>query len=404
MTEPQTPPPDPPEGPPPPPAPPARPLLRRDHDKRIAGVAGGVADYLGLDATVVRAAFVVLLFFGGTGLPLYLVGWAVLPSPSRPQSHAEVWFGRGNRGTVAVVALVAVLLIAVGNDHPGSDGVLWGLALVFIGWVLFRADRRITAGVAGAPTAGGVGAPPGHSTWHGRGGTDPTVVGPPVASMPPPDALPRHVPPPRPPRDRSMLGRITIGAGLTVLGAAALLDQIRAVPVDPAQYAGLALTVTGLGLVVGAWVGRAYRLIPIGLLLVPILLLTSIDPLPLDSGVGQLGYAPQDLDEVEESYSLGIGQMDLDLSSVTFTEAPTTVTISVGVGDTTVIVPDEATVSLSGQMRAGEMRLFELVTVGRPFVDPIGVTDEGKKGGGRLQLEINNGVGQLTVRRETGGF
>ena len=62
----------------------------------IAGVAAGVADYLGVDPTVVRIVFVVLAFVGGTGLPLYLAGWLLIPDPDRG-SIAAAWLHPGDQ-------------------------------------------------------------------------------------------------------------------------------------------------------------------------------------------------------------------------------------------------------------------------------------------------------------------
>ena len=44
-------------------------------DKKLAGVCGGVAAYMNLDATLVRAAFILLTLFTGVGLIAYLVLW-----------------------------------------------------------------------------------------------------------------------------------------------------------------------------------------------------------------------------------------------------------------------------------------------------------------------------------------
>lgn len=44
-------------------------------DKKLAGVCGGVAAYMNLDATLVRAAFILLTLFTGIGLIAYLVLW-----------------------------------------------------------------------------------------------------------------------------------------------------------------------------------------------------------------------------------------------------------------------------------------------------------------------------------------
>lgn len=54
-------------------------LERSAEDKWIAGVAGGLAKELGIDATIVRVVFAVTSVFWGGGILLYLVLWAVMP-------------------------------------------------------------------------------------------------------------------------------------------------------------------------------------------------------------------------------------------------------------------------------------------------------------------------------------
>jgi phage shock protein PspC (stress-responsive transcriptional regulator) len=54
----------------------------------LAGVASGVARYLGLDVTIVRIAFVVLTVVGGAGIPLYLAGLLLIPEQGSDQSIA----------------------------------------------------------------------------------------------------------------------------------------------------------------------------------------------------------------------------------------------------------------------------------------------------------------------------
>jgi len=68
---------------------PERVLLRRSYtDRMLAGVAGGLARYFGVDATIVRIAFVVLTLFGGAGIPLYLAGLLLIPDEGSDQSIA----------------------------------------------------------------------------------------------------------------------------------------------------------------------------------------------------------------------------------------------------------------------------------------------------------------------------
>ena len=53
-------------------------LRRSSDDKMIAGVAGGIARYLGVDTVIIRVIFLVLLFTGA-GFLIYLIGWIAIP-------------------------------------------------------------------------------------------------------------------------------------------------------------------------------------------------------------------------------------------------------------------------------------------------------------------------------------
>lgn len=59
--------------------------LTRSHDhKMIAGVCGGIADWLGWDPTAVRILYIILSIFPGAGIPgilVYIVLWLVMPEP-----------------------------------------------------------------------------------------------------------------------------------------------------------------------------------------------------------------------------------------------------------------------------------------------------------------------------------
>lgn len=48
-------------------------------DKKLAGVCGGIGDFLDIDPTLVRIAMVFLVVACGMGLMAYLVIWAVTP-------------------------------------------------------------------------------------------------------------------------------------------------------------------------------------------------------------------------------------------------------------------------------------------------------------------------------------
>lgn len=54
-------------------------LYRSRDDKIIAGVCGGLAEYLNTDPTLVRLALAMLILFAGSGLLLYLVCAIIIP-------------------------------------------------------------------------------------------------------------------------------------------------------------------------------------------------------------------------------------------------------------------------------------------------------------------------------------
>jgi phage shock protein PspC (stress-responsive transcriptional regulator) len=63
-------------------------LRRPVQDSVVAGVAAGLARYLGVDVMVIRIAFVVLTLFGGAGIPLYLAGLLLVPEEGSEVSIA----------------------------------------------------------------------------------------------------------------------------------------------------------------------------------------------------------------------------------------------------------------------------------------------------------------------------
>jgi len=65
------------------------PLYRPFQDRMLAGVAAGIARYLGVDVTVVRIVLAVLAVVGGLGVPLYLAGWLLIPEEGSEQSIAS---------------------------------------------------------------------------------------------------------------------------------------------------------------------------------------------------------------------------------------------------------------------------------------------------------------------------
>ncbi|MBI4090296.1 MAG: PspC domain-containing protein [Candidatus Kerfeldbacteria bacterium] len=72
-------------------------LYRSRSERVIAGVAGGLGHYFGIDPTLVRIAFIVLTFLWGGGLFAYLALWVIVPL----EGKAEVEPSLGKRVRLA---------------------------------------------------------------------------------------------------------------------------------------------------------------------------------------------------------------------------------------------------------------------------------------------------------------
>lgn len=66
-----------------------RSLRRSAGDRLIAGVAGGLAEYLDVDVVLVRVALVALALIGGLAVPLYLAAWLLVPEEGTDESVIE---------------------------------------------------------------------------------------------------------------------------------------------------------------------------------------------------------------------------------------------------------------------------------------------------------------------------
>ena len=69
-------------------------LRRSGDDRMLAGVAGGIARYLGADVTLVRVIIAALVLFTGAGAALYLAAWLLIPADGEDESVAAAWIAR----------------------------------------------------------------------------------------------------------------------------------------------------------------------------------------------------------------------------------------------------------------------------------------------------------------------
>ena len=54
-------------------------LYKSNKDKKVDGVCGGIAEYFDVDSTLIRLAWVLFCFIGGSGLLAYLIAAIIIP-------------------------------------------------------------------------------------------------------------------------------------------------------------------------------------------------------------------------------------------------------------------------------------------------------------------------------------
>ena len=434
-------------------------LIRPKQGRYIAGVSGALARATNTDPVLWRVLLAVLGVMSGVGVLLYLIGWLVIPSEGEPASPIESLLGKGRSGMspLAVVVLggAAVLTFA----FIVQDGVRAGLlaAAVILAAVLLikRGQSSSTAPEAATtdfrqPPAEGPAPAPGYPQPAAPGfetapfattpaattsfattpaaaatATEPVTEqlpprppqstyrppfaphgpyaqqAPPIPPMPPMPPVPQvpSVPPlPRRPRERSKLGRLTFFAVIVVIGLMAAIDMAGA-SIAVSAYFAAALVTIALGLVVGAWLGRARGLIALGLI-AALGLIVSTGAENLGGRIGNSVYRPLTLQAVADRYDYAVGNATLDLRQVDFTGQRQNVTVTMKVGQLKVLLPETVDTTATIRMENGRAQVLGKNFDGRE-IDGQQVSDLGSDGtgGGTLNLNLQMDTGNLEVLR-----
>ena len=258
-------------------------LRRSTTDRYFAGVAGGLGRHLDLDPTIIRVLLAVLTFFGGAGLLIYIAFWLFVPEDGRDRAPIEL--GSEMRIVVIIVAAVIAASLVLGTPFFGNDAglsfpliPLLVIGLIGLGIYTTREQRRKSPNRNEPPPPWGSTTPPTTPEGSTMSATDTRVDSvqhtgqQPPAWMPPPP--PAYVPPARPRRTGLLLFWPTLALIAIGLGLLGIYDISNAVTIS--AYAALAVTVTAVMLLVGAFVGRPGGLIALGLASSLALLITSI--------------------------------------------------------------------------------------------------------------------------------
>lgn len=390
-------------------------LRRSTSDHKVAGVAGGLGRATGIDPLIYRIVFVIVSIFAGVGVLLYGVAWLLLPEDGQPESPGEkLAHGRGDGSVVAPIVVTVIGLPFVGGFAQGgsSNGlVVAGTIGAIAAFLVLRRIRTVpAAAVPGIPE--GPAAPVAPAPWASTSATSPAQTSvsltkpepttyaerrPHVPPFGPPSYLPTPEPVVRPKKQRSHLPSITLSAALLVSGALWVLPLND----DNQRHAAIvlagAVTVLGLGLIVGGLFGHTRRVILLAIPLTVALLITSSD---LHGGFGDRDWHPVTAQAASErTFQLYGGNAELDLSDLHPASGQTIVVrADVHAGRLAVTAPREVTMDVRTTHRVGETSLPDTVSVNnqndvRTFA--------GAADAGTLILELHVTYGYLEVRRAT---
>jgi phage shock protein PspC (stress-responsive transcriptional regulator) len=110
----------------------------RSKDRKIAGVCGGIADSLNIDPVIVRAVFLCLLLFGGSGLIIYLVLLIVMPEADSYTDYIEVdEAGEAKKVKQEPMGKTEASDKKIERRMVNTGSVIFGLLLIFLGIFFF---------------------------------------------------------------------------------------------------------------------------------------------------------------------------------------------------------------------------------------------------------------------------
>jgi phage shock protein PspC (stress-responsive transcriptional regulator) len=362
--------------------------LARPHEGRmVAGVCRGLGDYFDVDPVIFRVVLAVLAFFGGAGIIAYGAGWLLIPDADSSSTRLEHWLRgrRGDRRRDALIVVGALVVFAVfTNNFLFSVRFNYAFAVVAV----VVAATALVVHVAGpsattdrtadappyapgtwTPTASSTWTPPGSSTWS---------------------------PAPTARRTRSWLGPLTLGATMLTAGVFGIVAASGAAHPQPADVLAACVGVVGLGLLVGAVVGRArLMLIPIGLLLVACLAVADALPRNLTWTSGDRTWTPVGA-AVQSRYVVGAGDATLDLTKLTPGQN-LTISSSTGAGELLVLVPPGSAVDLTAHAGVGQIEAFGHNSSGPGVMQQVNIAGSATPPL-TLTLNLHVGFGEVVVR------
>lgn len=333
------------------PEPPRR-LLRSRDERVIGGVCGGLGRYFNADPLIFRIAAVALIFVGGFAIIAYLAALLLVPEDDGTGQPIPGKPGRVSTIAGAIAIVVAGILLVDGDWGIGSGWVLGALAPTAVCVVVLAvAGQRLLAQRGeNRPAAG-------------------RIVGAALVLL------------------AVLIGTVVLAAGAAVATAAGGGTLV-------------AIIVIALGL---AMVGLSFQHRRARWLIVPALAIAipsgvvQAAGVDTDKGVGERNYRPATIANLEPSYELGVGELDIDLRRMAWDDGETVrLKVDVGTGHSLILVPEDTCVQADTHAGLGWIQVLGEDSGGADIDDRRGTVS--RYSGRKLILDGKVGIGAIEVR------
>ena len=129
-------------------------LYRSKVNRMVAGVCGGLGDYLNLDSVLLRIIWVVLTLFGGIGVIVYIAGIIIIPENPNETHPEKEKTEKNDRtifwGSALIIVGIVILLKQFGFFYYFSYWhipwqIIWSVFLILLGvFLLYNKNFSIT--------------------------------------------------------------------------------------------------------------------------------------------------------------------------------------------------------------------------------------------------------------------